>query len=145
MQVVAVISICLGLMGAGESRATFAGLWVMNQVKSDFGVVIPPQQIVIRVDPADQDLTVAEMITDHTTRRLAYRHVSLDGTDCQLAAVFRMTPAGTCRVLPTSGDTINESWRISDLGELVIERVVMVRSQVIHQRIVLEPSARFID
>jgi hypothetical protein len=103
-----------------------------------------PQEIVVRVDPADQDLTVAEMTIEHASRRVAYRHV-LDGKDCQLAAAFRIMPAGTCWVVPTIGETIDESWTISALGELIIDRLVVVRSQVVHERIVLEPSARVID
>jgi hypothetical protein len=146
MQIVAVISICLGLMSAGKSpAATIAGLWVMNQVKSDFGGTNPPEHIVIQVDPGDQGLTVAEMTIEHARRRVDYRHVSLDGKDCQMATVFRMVPAGICWIVPTRGETIDESWRISDLGELIIERLVVVRSQVVHERIVLEPSARVID
>jgi hypothetical protein len=145
MQIVALISICLGLMSAGQSRPTFAGLWIMNQVKSDFGSATAPQEIVMRVDPADQDITVLEMSIENASRRVAYRHVSLDGKDCQLAATFRMMPAGTCWVVPTVGGTLNESWSISDLGELIIERLVVVRSRVVPERIVLEPSARPID
>jgi hypothetical protein len=47
--------------------------------------------------------------------------------------------------VPTVGGTLNESWSISDLGELIIERLVVVRSRVVPERIVLEPSARPID
>jgi hypothetical protein len=102
--------------------------------------------MVLKIDLSDQGLAVLEITSDLRERHVAYRHVSLDGRDCQLKE-FHMTAAATCWVQKISGggETIDEKWSISDMGELIIERLVRIDGQVIHQRLVLEPSARMLD
>jgi hypothetical protein len=139
MQIASLMVILLWMAGAGFSGSTLTGLWVLSHDKSNFGAAFAQQGMVLRIDPSDQGLTVLEITSDLRERHVAYRHVSLDGRDCQLRE-FHLTAGATCWVQPTSGETIDEKWAISDSGELIVERLVKMGARVIHQRLVLEPS-----
>ena len=138
------LAVSLLMSPAARSPWAFSGIWILNSQESDFGVMTVPQQFVMRVQPADRSLAVVEITTEHNDRTVTYRQIPFDEKGDSWSRAARLVRIGWS-VESTADLNSEETWRLSDLGDLVIQRLVRNGNHTVLQRLVLERSTQAID
>ena len=141
MRIGVMFAISLWMHTFGHPPITFTGVWVLNSQRSDFGAAVAPEHVVMQVERADQGLAVVEITTDRNCRHVTYRHITLGETG--VCSGECASPAGTGRWVDVSA--ADESWQLSELGDLVIQRRVSAGARQVRQHLVLERSNPLAD
>jgi hypothetical protein len=139
MQAVALLALFLSMPSARSLAPKVVGVWSLNHEKSDSGGLSLPQQLVLNVEQADQSLRIWEVTTLAASQSISYRQATLDPARCVDLTGSRGMPERICRI-PSLAGMGDETWELSNLGELIIIRKTRAGTQMIRQRLVLEPS-----
>jgi hypothetical protein len=146
MRIVSLVAVCFLALCSGCPTSSLSGVWTLNQAKSDFGMVIAPEQLVVRLERTGGRLAMWRITTDLEGQHFVYREYSLDGNQQPLVDVARSTSSGI--VFPIESNTgtrIDERWQVSKVGRLIIHRSIPDGPRTVHQRLVLDPSTRVVE
>ena len=126
----------LSVPAPASVHSAFSGLWVVNLEKSDWGSVPTPKQVIFAIEQLDNSLSVWEVVMSRTGRVVSYRQMSFTKERC--------SNRGTCVTFPNTGAE-EEWWEFSETGELIIHREARLGVGLVHQRLVLTPSAQTLE
>jgi len=143
MYIAVVLAIILSIPTSMPHASKLSGVWVLEHDKSDFGMPIPPDQLILRVEQSDQGYGVWEIAVTREGRSLAYRHLDLGATPCT-ADFSSAVQIDSCWIDSGSGGD-QERWRLTTTGDLVIARTARIGAHRVRQRLVLAATRQALE
>jgi len=140
MLAVALMSLFLSITTPKAADSRLTGVWVLNLQKSDWGGSVLPQEVTLRIEQADGSVSIWEVTTNTAGRHVSYRQLILKGAKCADGGPQAVNHSA-CFVTAQ----YEERWELSQVGELIVDREAKQGSQLVHQRLVLEPSVAVSD
>jgi len=140
MRIASLVAILLVGLSPAYPASNLSGIWTLNTAKSNFGTMIPPEQLVVRLERTGSRLATWRFTTDPGGQHLAYREYTLEGKRRPSLVLARLTPVSIVFPKESAGATsVGEKWRVSK-KRLVIQRSITAGPRTVRQRLVLEPS-----
>jgi hypothetical protein len=141
MRIASLVTIFLLGLSPGYAAADLNGVWTLNRAKSDFGKVIAPAQVVVRMEQTGRRLATWRVTSDLHGQHLVYREYTLAAKRRSLAVVANWKPVTIVLPMESTGVVRTfERWQVSKAGRLIIRRSIATGPRIVHQRLVLEPS-----